>query len=77
VTGKFARHRLESGIGEKMDAALPPGSGGVIVVYDSGGAAAVDDALANAVKKSVAQIDGTSANDLKAGREAAQAGMAG
>ena len=28
VTGRFAKHRLESGIGEKMDAALPPGSGG-------------------------------------------------
>jgi uncharacterized membrane protein len=25
VTGKFARHRLESGIGERLDAALPPG----------------------------------------------------
>jgi arylsulfatase len=24
VTGKFAKHRLESGIAEKMDAALPP-----------------------------------------------------
>ena len=34
VMGKFAKHRLESGIGEKMDAALPPGSGGVIAVYD-------------------------------------------
>ena len=77
VTGKFAKHRLESGIGEKMDAALPPGSGGVIVVYDSDGAAAVDEALANAVKKSVAQIDGTSANELKAGLAEAQAGMAG
>ena len=77
VTGKFARHRLESGIGEKMDAALPPGSGGVIVVYDSDGAAAVDDALANAVKKSVAQIDGSSASELKTGLAEAQAGMAG
>ena len=45
VTGKFARHRLESGIGEKMDAALPPSSGGVIAIYDSDDAAAVDDAL--------------------------------
>ena len=77
VTGKFARHRLESGIGEKMDAALPPGSGGVIAVYDSDGAAAVDGALANAVKKSVAQIDGTSAKELKAGLAEAQAGMSG
>src|SRR3954464_1614411 len=50
VMGKFAKHRLESGIGEKMDAALPPGSGGVIAVYDSRGAVAVDKALANAVR---------------------------
>jgi uncharacterized membrane protein len=77
VMGKFARHRLESGIGEKMDAALPPGSGGVIAVYDSGGADAVDKALANAVKKSVAQIDSMSAKELKAGLAEAQAGMGG
>jgi arylsulfatase len=77
VTGRFAKHRLESGIGEKMDAALPPGSGGVIAVYDSGGAAAVDEALANAVKKSVAQIEGANAKELKAGLEEAQAGMGG
>jgi len=77
VMGKFAKHRLESGIGEKMDAALPPGSGGVIVVYDSDGADAVDKALPNAVKKSVAQIDGMSAKELKAGLAEAQAGMGG
>src|SRR5213076_3458754 len=77
VMGKFAKHRLESGIGEKMDAALPPGSGGVIVVYDSGGADAVDAALVNAVRKSVAHIDGLSAKELKAGLAEAQAGMGG
>jgi uncharacterized membrane protein len=77
VTGRFAKHRLESGIGEKMDAALPPGSGGVIAVYDSGGADAVDKALGNAVKKSVAQIDDMNAKELKAGLEEAQAGMGG
>jgi len=77
VAGKFARHRLESGIGEKMDAALPPGSGGVLAVYDADGAPAVDKALANAVKKSVARIDGASAKELKAGLAEAQAGMAG
>ena len=75
--GTFAKHRLESGIGEKMDAALPPGSGGVIAVYDSDGADAVDKALANAVKKSVAQIDSMSAKKLKAGLAEAQAGMGG
>jgi uncharacterized membrane protein len=77
VTGRFAKHRLESGIGEKMDAALPPGSGGVIAVYDSDGATAVDKALANAVKKSIAQIDDMNAKELKAGLEEAQAGMGG
>jgi uncharacterized membrane protein len=77
VLGKFTKHRLESGIAEKMDTALPPGSGGVIAVYDSDGAGAVDKALANAVKKSVAQIDGTSAKELKAGLAEAQAGMGG
>ena len=77
VIGKFAKHRVESGIEEKMDDALPPGSGGVIAIYDSDGAEAVDAALANAVKKSVAQIDGTSAKELKAGLAEAQAGMGG
>jgi uncharacterized membrane protein len=77
LMGKFAKHRLESGIAEKMDNALPAGSGGVIAVYDSDGAEAVDKALANAVKKSVAQIDGTSAKELKSGLAEAQAGMGG
>jgi len=77
VMGKFAKHRVESGIAEKMDDALPPGTGGVIAVYDSDGADAVDTALANAVKKSVAQIDGSSAKELKAGLAEAQAGMGG
>ena len=77
VTGKFAKHRLESGIAKKMDDALPPSSGGVIAVYDSGGADTVDKALVNAVKKSVAQIDGMSAKKLKAGLAEAQAGMGG
>ncbi len=77
VMGKFAKHRLESGIAEKMDAALPPGSGGVIAVYDTEGADAVDKALPNAVRKSVAHIDGISAKKLKAGLADAQAGMGG
>src|SRR5690349_18001468 len=77
VAGKFAKHRLESGIGEKMDAALPPGSGGVMAIYDADGGTAVHNALANAVTTSVARIDGTSAKELKDGLAEAQAGMAG
>jgi uncharacterized membrane protein len=77
VMARFAKHRLESGIAEKMNDALPPGTGGVIAIYDSEGAGAVDKALLNAVKKSVAQIDGASAKELKAGLAEAQAGMGG
>src|SRR5215207_9509249 len=77
VMGKFAKHRLESGIGEKLDAALPPGSGGLITIYDADGADVVDAALANAVRKSVAHIDSLSAKELKAGLAEAQVGMGG
>src|SRR5215213_9716238 len=63
VIGKFAKHRLDSGIGEKMDDALPPASGGVIALYDSDGADAVDQALGNAIRKSGAQIDNVSAKE--------------
>ena len=55
----------------------PTGSAALIAIYDSDGADAVEKALANAVKKSVAQIDGTSAKELKAGLAEASAGMGG
>src|SRR3954453_9895044 len=77
VIGKVAKHRLESGLGGERGGPLPPGSGGVIAVYDSDGAAGVEKALANAVRKSVAHIDGASAKELKAGLAEAQAGIAG
>ena len=57
LVGKFAKKRVASGIGEKMDEALPPGSAGVIAVYDHAHADVVDETLANAIRKSTAQID--------------------
>jgi len=77
VAGKFARHRAQAGIGEKMDDALPPGSAGIIAIYDHDGADAVADAVANAIRTSTAQIDKSSAEELKAGLEEASAGLAG
>src|SRR4051794_39044045 len=77
LLGTFTKHRLSSGIGEKMDAALSRGSGGVIAVYDAEGGDAVRGALTNAVRTSMATIDGLSAKKLKAGLAEAQAGMAG
>jgi len=77
VAGKFARHRAEAGIGDKLDDALPPGSAGVIAIYDHPHAEVVDRVLKNAIRKSTAQIDKASAKELKEGLAEAGAGLAG
>ena len=77
LVGKFARHRVESGLEDKMGAALPPGSAGIVAIYDRAKAGTVDTALASAVRKSVAQVDGRGAKKLKAALADAQAGMGG
>jgi uncharacterized membrane protein len=77
VVGRFAKHRVESGLGDKMGAALPPGSAGIVAIYDRGKADTVDTTLGNAVKKSVAQVDGSGAKQLKAALAEAQTGMSG
>jgi uncharacterized membrane protein len=77
VAGKFARHKIESGLEEKMGAALPPGSAGIVAIYDRAKAETVDTTLASAVRKSVAPVDGGGAKDLKAALAEAQAGMSG
>jgi uncharacterized membrane protein len=77
LIGKFARHRVESGLEQKMGAALPPGSAGVVAIYDRSKAGTVDETLASAVRKSVAQVDGGGARKLKAALAEAQAGMGG
>jgi uncharacterized membrane protein len=77
LAGKFARHRVESGLEEKMGAALPPGSAGIVAIYDRAKASTVDATLTSAVRKSVAQVDGGGAKKLKAALAEAQAGMGG
>ena len=77
LTGKFARHRMKAGIGDKLDDALPPGSAGIIAIYEHDGAAAVAGALSNAIRTSTAQIDKASAAELKEGLKEASAGLAG
>jgi uncharacterized membrane protein len=77
VAGKFARHRLQAGIGDKLDDALPAGSAGIIAIYEHEGADAVAGALANAIRTSTAQIDKASAKELKQGLKEASTGLAG
>ena len=77
LAGKFARHRVKAGIGDKLDDALPPGSAGIIAIYEHDGADTVASALANAIRTSIAHIDKASAKELKAGLKEASAGLAG
>jgi uncharacterized membrane protein len=77
LVGKFAKHKVESGLGEKMGAALPPGSAGIVAIYDRAKAETVTATLANAVRTSTAQVDGHGAKQLKAALAEAQAGMGG
>jgi uncharacterized membrane protein len=77
LAGKFARHRVESGLAEKMGAALPPGSAGIVAIYDRSKATTVDTTLTSAVRKSVAHVDGGGAKKLKSALAEAQAGMGG
>jgi arylsulfatase len=77
LTGKFARHRAKAGIGDKLDDALPPGSAGIIAIYDHAHAELVDKTLANAIRKSTAHIDKASAQELKSGLKEASAGLSG
>ena len=44
LTGKFVRHRVTAGIGEKLDDALPPGSAGLIAVHEHANADEADTA---------------------------------
>ena len=77
AAGKFAKHRVESGIGEKLDDVLPPSSAALIAIYESSDAEQVRVAIPNAIRSSVAQIDGNKAKELKAGLEEASAGLSG
>lgn len=77
VMGKFARHRVESGLEDRMGAALPPGSAGIVAIYDRAQTDTVNTTLASVVRKSVAQVDGGGAKELKAALAEAQGGMGG
>ena len=69
LIGKFVDHRLEAGIHDKIGENLPPGSAGIIVVFDDEHRLAVEQALPGSPLKSVVQTD-------KKGMQALQGGLA-
>ena len=76
-SGWWGECRQVRGLEEKMGAALPPGSAGIVAIYDRAKTDTVNTTLASAVRKSVAQVDGGGAKELKAALAEAQTGMGG
>jgi arylsulfatase len=77
LVGKFAQHKVSSGLGDKLGDALPPGSAGILAIYDRAKTELVTATLVSAVRSSTAEIDGGGVKDLKAALAEAQAGMGG
>ena len=57
VIGKFVDHRVEQDIHDKIGENLPPGSAGIIAVFDDEQRLGVEQALAGALLRSVVQGD--------------------
>ena len=65
VIGKFVDHRLESQIHDQIGENLPPGSAGIIAVFDDEHRLGVEQALAGALLRSVVQGDKSGVRALK------------
>ena len=65
VIGKFVDHRVEQDIHDKIGENLPPGSAGIIAVFDDSERLGVEQALAGAMLRSVVQGDKQGTEALK------------
>ena len=65
VVGKFVDHRVENDIHDKIGENLPPGSAGIIAIFDDEQRLGVEQALAGAQLRSVVQGDKKGTGALK------------
>jgi arylsulfatase len=65
LLGRFASHKLETELHDKLGAALPPGSAAVLVMFDDGERLGVERALPGSPAKSIAQTDKHGVSALK------------
>ena len=65
VIGKFVDHRVEQDIHDKIGENLPPGSAGIIAVFDDEQRLGVEQALGGALLRSVVQGDKQGTGALK------------
>jgi arylsulfatase len=67
IIGKFTKHRIDSGIEEKVGETIPKGSAGIITLVDVADTAEVKAALAGAAKINAVSVDGDGIKALKEG----------
>ena len=67
LVGKFVDKRTETEMHDKIGENLPPGTAGIITVFDDGQRLAVEQALPGALAKSIVQTDKKGLNALKDG----------
>jgi arylsulfatase A-like enzyme/uncharacterized membrane protein len=71
VIGKFADRRVKDQLQEKIGENLPPGSAGIIVVFDDSQRVAIGQALSGAMLRSVVHSDKSGLDALKGSLEEA------
>jgi uncharacterized membrane protein len=65
LIGKLKKHHEEKGIQEDIEHAVPPGTSGVVAVFEEIWVDEVERQLAKAQKKAVKEVDKATANELK------------
>ena len=65
LVGKFAKHKVESGLEKRPRREAPPGTAAIIAVFDDEDRLAVEQALPGSPAKSVAQMDKKGVRGLK------------
>ena len=65
MIGKFVDHRVETEMHDKIGEKLPPGTAGIIAVFDDDERLAVEQALLGALARSVVQSDKSGMKALK------------
>jgi arylsulfatase len=71
VVGKFAKHKIDSGLEEGLGDKLPPGAAVVVAIVDDDDRLAAERALADTPAKSVVSMEGSGVTELKSALAAA------
>jgi uncharacterized membrane protein len=65
LTGKLVKHHEEKGIARDLEDTIPPGTSGVVAVFEEVWVEAVEQRLAKAERKALVEADKQTAQELK------------